>query len=653
MRRKNAEKRGHFVPEALEGAKNAHVGANRSMQVPACLPRGTRAFRAPPTGMVVEADLRKAMTTWFHAAVARLRSWRTPNGDWIDFHGPWLPLSVLALALPLLLSGPVRALTSLSLPLSLALAVPVCAAIVWLLWPWLRFRLGRRPRLSWTIELLGSATAGLAIWALYVRDFAGFPNLDGWDGGTHVFIKDQFATLAPTLYSAQVSYYAFTWWLQKLLGLDGLRSFAVAFYLTVAVTVLVPLAIAWAVVRSRTGSGAQRAGLIAGLCVSVVGMLGALWLVVLPLLHYNQAAGYYVHVFGLIPLLGLWAADALLRQPVLRVMALLGGFALLRYTYALNLADAAVALAGVLLLEGFRGRWRLVQMLVAAGLVVAAILAVGELRPVFRVWGGMQRFDVDKLLRTDLTVVVTTALFVLASLRDGPGRAWLGSSLVRALRFPLLFALASGFLVSVLRRGQGVQYYYVTKYPMWACMLLALAVVVAMAYLATLLCERGWPRRPTVWLRVLAMAAVLATAAPSWAGIFIGYRTTMLERVRPHGPLYQHLHPVADVEALGRIKRILATEDKRFGGYLTAFFPMFSFMNAELGRHAGYQDFFPPAAQPGHCVFWVSPERDIHRLGPAHKLDALRASVALPGSPCSEYLVPWKPTPHSLCYRCY
>lgn len=591
------------------------------------------------------------MTRWFHAALARLRSWRTPSRDWIDFQGPWLLLPVLVLALPLLLSGPVRALTSLSLPLSLALSALVCAAMAWLLWPWLRWRLRRAPRFSWTLELLGSATAGLAIWALYVRDFAGFPNLDGWDGGSHVLIKDHFATLAPTLYNGQVSYYAFTWWLQKLFGLDGLRSFAVAFYLTVAVAALVPLAIVWAVVRDQSRSG--RTGPIAGLSGFVLGMLGAWWLVLLPLLHYNQAAGYYVHVFGLIPLLGLWAADAMLRQPALRVVALLGGFALLRYTYALNLADAALALAGVLLLEGFRGRWRLVQLPVALGLAAAAMVVIRELRPVFRVWGGMQRFDVDKLLGTDLTVVVLTTFVLLASLRDGPRQAWLGSPLVRALRFPLLFALASGFLIVPLRRDQGVQYYYVTKYPMWACMLLALAVAVVMAHLAILLCERGWPRRPTVWLRVLAMAALLATAAPSWAGIFAGYRTTMLERVRPHGPLYRHLHPVADVEALGRIKKILANQDKRFGGYLTAFFPVFSFMNAELGRHAGYQDFFPPDTNPGSCVFWVSPARDIHRLGPAHRLDALRASVALPGSPCVEYAVPWKPTPHSLCYRCY
>ena len=591
------------------------------------------------------------MRRWFHAALEQLRSWRTPSGEWTSFPGPWLLLPGLALALPWFLSGPVRAVTSLSLPWSLALVLPLVAALGWLLWPGLGGRAARRGRFSWMIELLGIGTAGLAIWALYVRDFGGLPNLDGWDGGSHVFIKDQFASHAPTLYNAQVSYYAFTWWLQKLLGLDGLRSFAVAFYLTVALTVLVPMAIAFAVVGAR--AGAQRASLVGGRLATVAGMLGALWLAVLPLLHYNQAAGYYVHVFGLIPLVALWAADALLRLQALRVLALLGGFVLLRYTYSLNLADAALALGGVLLLEGFRGRWRIAQALVVAGLITVAVVVIAELRPVFRVWGGMQRFDVDQVLRADLVVVLTVATYLLASSVDDGFRAWLRSPLVRALRFPLCFALASSLLLSVFRQAKGTQPYYVTKYQVWACILLACAAVVAIAHLATLFCQRGWPRRPSVWVRVLTMAALLAVVPASWARTFAGYRTTMLERVRPHGPTYQHLHPLVDGEALGRIKRILATQHKQFGGYLTAFFPMFSFMNAELGRHAGYQEFFPPATQPGSCVFWVSPERDIHRLGLAQKLDALRASVALPSSPCAEYSVPWKPTPQSLCYRCY
>jgi hypothetical protein len=80
---------------------------------------------------------------------------------------------------------------------------------------------------------------------------------------------------------------------------------------------------------------------------------------------------------------------------------------------------------------------------------------------------------------------------------------------------------------------------------------------------------------------------------------------------------------------------------------------MFSFMNGTLGLHSGRQEFFPPTTLPGTCAFWVSRERDIYRLGPADKLDALRSNVAAAGSTCAEYPVPWKTTPQSLCYHCY
>jgi len=49
----------------------------------------------------------------------------------------------------------------------------------------------------------------------------------------------------------------------------------------------------------------------------------------------------------------------------------------------------------------------------------------------------------------------------------------------------------------------------------------------------------------------------------------------------------------------------------------------------------------------------VTKEMDIYRLGPAQNLDAIRNNVAATGATCSEYSVPWKKTPQSLCFHCY
>ena len=592
------------------------------------------------------------MKRLLRAFADKLLGGSTPPAVWVDMGGTRLPWLLLALVLPFLLTGPIRAVTSLALSWCLVLSVGVCAAMVALLWPWLRSvgtRLPTPPQ--WLLEAVALLPVGFAVWALYVGDFGGFPSVDGWDGGTHVFNRNLFATVFPGVYSGQVTHYAFTWWLEKVFQLNSFRSFTVAFYLSVVVMVAFPLTITFALLRET--ASASRAAWIVGVGVTVLATVGLLLLAGLPLLHYNQAAGYYSHLFGILPLMLLWAADALVRLHRLRVAALIGAFVLLRYTYSLNLADAALAVAFVLLVDGFRGRWRLLQGLLVMAFCLVAMQIVSELRPIFRVWGGMHRFDADKLFKANTFLLGALPIYLLAtSWRPFP-RGWLGSPLFRAIRFPASFAVASSALFLVLRKGPGVKYYYVTKYQIWACFLLGSVFVILLAHLAATLARRSSLRRPAVWLRVAVVAALLATVPSLWGTNFAVYGSGLRERILPRPLVYRHLRPLVDIQAIARIRAVLSAENKVFGGYLTAFFPMFNFMNATLGYHGGKQEFFAPGMAPGYCVFWVARANDIYRLGPADQLDALRNQVAAAGATCAEYAVPWKSTPQSLCYHCY
>jgi hypothetical protein len=557
------------------------------------------------------------MKKLLRALAEKLRGGALPPAAWIDARGTRLPWLLVALTLPFILTGPIRAVSSLVLPLALVVSLSVCIGMLWLLWPWLRSGVIRfRPATEWIFEAVALLPVAFAIWALYARDFGGFPNVDGWDGGTHVFHRNAFAAAIPGIYNGQVAHYAFTWWLEKLFQLNALQSFAIAFYVSVAALVAFPTAIAFALVREE--ASASRAARNIGIGVTVLATVGLLLLAGLPLLHYNQAAGYYSHLFGFLPLMLLWAADALIRLQRLRVVVLLGAFVLLRYTYALNLADAAIALAFVFLVEveGFRGRWRIVQGLLVVGFSVAAAHVVSELRPVFRVWGGMQRFDVDKVFKTDMILLGALPIYLLARPWKPFSAGWRSSPLFRAIRFPMSFAAASSALFLVLRQGPGVKSYYVTKYQIWACLLLGFVLVILLAHLATTLARLFSLLRPTVWLRVTVVAVLLATVPSLWATTFAGYGAGLWERMRPRTLPYRHLRPLADAQAIARIGAILSAEHKIFGGYLTAFFPMFSFMNATLGHHSGRQEFFPPATTPGYCVFWVAKEAPCAGTGP-------------------------------------
>ena len=433
--------------------------------------------------------------------------------------------------------------------------------VVALYLPRLRYRLMcLRSSSAWIPEIVTLVLVGTATYALYIRDFGGFPNLDGWDGGTHVAVKDLFATVQPGAYGGQVAYHTLAWWLEKLLGLNSFQSFAVAFYVGLAGTVAFSSALMLTTLWAEAHE--SRAFVAAGVGVSIIATLGIYWLVWLPLFHYNQAAGYYAHLFGLWPLVMIWAVDALVRSQRVRVVLLLSGLVLLRYSYALNLADAFVATAFVLLLEGGRGRWRIVQVVLFVGLGAAAWYILSQLHPVFRIWGGMQRFAVDEIVRADLLLIAGEVLYVVLASVGRPWRDWANSTLARTLRFPVLFALLSSLFLPILRRGPSIQYYYVTKYPVWACLLLSFGLVIVIAHLASTVSQKAALRRLTVWLRVALVAVVLAMVPSVWQKVFAGYRETFQERLLAHGPPYRFLRPLADAPTINRIKATLAKEHK-------------------------------------------------------------------------------------------
>jgi hypothetical protein len=145
---------------------------------------------------------------------AWLRRTEGPPAGWVE--GGWpklIPLLLLPLALPIV-SGAVRAVTGLGLPLGLLFGLPLVLGVAALFWPWIRetrasYRIGREV----VFELMVLIPVAYAVATLYDGHFQGFPNIDGWDGGSHVYLRDQFVKDAPSAYGGFVSYYAVTYWL--------------------------------------------------------------------------------------------------------------------------------------------------------------------------------------------------------------------------------------------------------------------------------------------------------------------------------------------------------------------------------------------------------------------------------------------------------
>lgn len=551
------------------------------------------------------------------------------------------PLAVVLLAVaPLVLAGPLRAITRLPLWLT-ALVWAVAVAVIARR---MRPALALPPAERWrSVVRVGVPLflAAAAVFLLYSHWFGGLVNYAGADGGNHVAMRNRFATVTPGIYNAFVSLYSLWYLVGRLTGTNVFWSLAIVFYLQVALVAMLPCFVAFATL--------EREPLPARVWIAAVASCAVLFLVaggivVWPLEHYHQADGFWAHLFGLLPLVAAWTFDALARPAWLRAIGLVAGVALLRFTYGLNLVDVLVAAGALLLLEARRGpRWaKLGAALLAAGMVAASVVFLRRLIPLFKDYGWILEYDPRLVI---MGMAVALAACVVAA-------GWGG--LAAELRYPIAFGAMTTAMFGALLIWQPRQPYYVYKYPLYGVVLLALALVVALtSAIARVL---GPPPRRRHAVVLAAVVALSGTAGWLWHRGLAPYRLGFLERAFGRPP-FKHNRPLADLGAWKRIEETLARERKAFGGYIVAYGPMSSFMNAAFGVGTGQAFYREGTAieRPGHCVFldesqpsaWPSWEP-----GPQIRT-RLRLRLA-PGRQCVSYNAHWDPRlKRTLCRVCF
>jgi hypothetical protein len=362
---------------------------------------------------------------------------------------------------------------------------------------------------------------------------------------------------------------------------------------------MVPCAIAFSVLYRFRG---ERRAWWAGALACLVATLLVQYLVVLPLLNFHTMGGFWAHVFGVVPLFFLWLADALVRQRLWRLVLLLAGLILFRYTYALNLADLCLVLGAILIAEAAGARplpaWARVA-LVAAG--VAAWLAARHAfilsKPIFHQWGWVLEHDVDAAGQgVALAVVAATLSTVAWPLRDVTAQC----GIVRALRFPLLFGAADLIVMAFVRRLPPTTYYYFNKYDVAALVLAAGALVVVATFWIALAARRA----RLASFAFAAVALIVAAAAVtrmhrSLAAFDTGFREQVF------GGHYKRSYPWVVPATVDRIQRALDYERKAFGGYRTRHFAMLVTTNS-IFDYGGVDWMHQPHLDdsPGHCIFW-------------------------------------------------
>jgi hypothetical protein len=510
---------------------------------------------------------------------------------------------VFVLAIPLLVAGPLRFATGISLGLAFLLATLLS---ILALAPFVRAfttsGLSRRREL-----IVTAAAAAVAVFAAalpYNYHFHGIANylaVDGYmgvDGGYHLSNYFAFVRRTPTIYGGFVSLYSF-WDALRLGPRHLLLPLNIGFMFTRVVAALAPCLVS-ATVLYRYRDRARAYYLGGAACV--VATLAVQYAIVLPLETFHQMGGFWSHLFGLVPLMALWIADVLVRQRLLRLLALLGAVALYRYTYGLNLGDLIAAVAALVALETLaRALPPWVRALLAGAVVVgyyAARYCFLLTVPLHYDWGWIVTHDVVAACGGQRLVLASFALTLLF----WPARATTaGSGIVRALRFPLVFGLANLYFIHRIQALPTGTFYYFAKYDFHAVVLVACGAVVVVSYWVAVFAARPHPATAAGLVAVVALAALgLVQVRRAFEPYQEGFREQALGAA-----VYRRSQAWVLPAAVTRMQQTLDREHKSFGGYLSKRLPMFIFTNS-LFDHAetSWLRGRTLSATPGTCVFW-------------------------------------------------
>lgn len=513
------------------------------------------------------------------------------------------------------------------------------------------------------LQVLYLVTAlGLTWRMLGIPAMGGLVSVGGGDAGNHAALHFDFATRSSDLYQGFTFFHTVTYGLMWLFGLDTFTSFRAGFFLIPA-----SFALALAAGLESVAGRLWRSGRAMVVAQAVLWVATAVvWpFLLLRLLHYHQADGFYAHLFGLVPLVLAWLAYGLPGSPWVRCAALAVFTVFYRFTYGLNLGDLLVTCGVLVLVEGTRlpgPKWRRGAWVLGLGFLGAAAYAYWRLLPLAHISGGFVGYSYQRALRVQCwTVVGLLAVRFLSPREEGVER--------RLLDFALLFCGVNALVqLAYLGAGLPIDYYFL-KYGFHAVVLLLCVALFAVSLRVGALFQTV---RVRAWRWELALAVLvalgLAEVTRGWGKAFKAYEPSYWDRVRGEPP-FKHLDALEDRGAIALARQVLRDEGKRFGGLLSPSWPRLNFSNVELGwvpeewMHTnGHWPLFISGKVregPGLCVFWEASEADWEGYRRASEEDhsplaeVVRGLHARPGKVCRDYAAPWVPGgSRTLCYHC-
>ena len=446
------------------------------------------------------------------------------------------------------------------------------------LFPGIRlFRMFKLVRLSQIIICLLLFT--LFQYRLYNQDLGLLVNYGCADAANHLSFYRSFVSSDPQSYQGFNGLYVCVYIIEKILSVQT----PFAFYLSLLFPLLTIAYFLTYFIRIDKLTSA----LVAAVTSLIVSEL-----IILPIIHYNQADGYLAHIFSVSTVLPavIWGSSS----PVWILLVML---ICCRFSYGLQLPDLFAALGCYLVISALRAGQVFYRYLLLSGgvlAVAACVFSISRLMDVFSISGSIISQNLDYAFAAQITGIAL--LFQLYFYEESDK-----GKKINSLAFPLLFLIAGSALQAMWLFTTKDADYYFSKLFLYSSLLLAIFVI----RLSGLLLQLKSVYLTSSW--ILLISFLIVAQRP--------YLPSYYERVQPSGE-YKLISPLLDYKVQKVVNEVLKKESKLFAGYYTSRWAQFSFFNALYNQPFDFGTFQnPPAEIPENsCIFWSKNSNDIPRL---------------------------------------
>lgn len=440
-------------------------------------------------------------------------------------------IPAIFLAIPILISmvilptGLARYIFGIPLELAFQLSWPFTVIFSYFSWKTIPKTLTHQPSASVAFLVGFMSLAILSFFQLYNPVFNGLVTVGGGDAGNHIYLQREFELRDPRAYKGFISLYTFNIFIKNIFNLDDFRAFRVSFYTLVFALCMFPPFIWSYYLKNYTNRS-----IVLFLAIAIPLAWVLYTLVINPLLHYNQADGFYPHIFSILVLFMLWIFQILAPNMFLRFIFSIIFLVLYRFSYGLNLADlflflSFASISELIFCKNLNSPMRYLHILFTVTCILCAIYAVTSIIPIIETPGALVSPKLHIILPTLLLSVIAIILLAKGAFSSHSASKLTNELWFRVAGLPVVMSISAVvFIAGVTLFGFKIDYYSF-KYLLHSQVLSILALVsIIPCRIASILISQEKPERNIL----IKVSQCLSTCSKDQFFLFIFSLTGLL-----------------------------------------------------------------------------------------------------------------------------